>query len=74
MARLVQGLRCLISHNSSLVRLSVPRMAIQQRCLHSTRLAGLIAPALIRNVQVGLVCMDNCGYISTFIKYTAVVH
>lgn len=62
MARLVQGLRSLIGQGSQLVRLSVPRIANQQRCLHSTRFVGLIVPAINRNVQVCIIYTNFCDY------------
>lgn len=53
MARLVQGLRSVIKETSTMCRLSfAPRIAVQQRCLHSNKMLALAGPALLRNVQV----------------------
>lgn len=49
MARLVQGMRNILCQTSTIARLSVNRVAIQQRCMHSSRFAGMIAPSLLQN-------------------------
>lgn len=55
MARLVQGMRNIVSQSARVVRLSsAPRAVAEQRCMHSIRLTGMAVPALMRNAQVNI--------------------
>lgn len=52
MARLVQGLRCVINQSFLVARVSGTRNIFQHRCMHHGISSGLIAPALVQSVQV----------------------
>lgn len=53
MARLVQGLRCVVNQSFMVARVAGPRNIFQHRCMHhGLSSTGLIAPSLVKSVQV----------------------
>lgn len=56
MARIVQGLRCMVNQSFMVARVAGPRNILQNRSMHyglsSMATGGLMAPSLIKTVQV----------------------
>ncbi|XP_031622350.1 acyl carrier protein, mitochondrial isoform X2 [Contarinia nasturtii] len=53
MSRLVQGLRCVVNQSVMVARVAGPRNIFQHRCMHhGLSSTGLIAPSLVKSVQV----------------------
>lgn len=53
MARIVQGLRCVVNQSFLIARVAGSRNILQHRCMHrGLSSAGLIAPSLVKSVQV----------------------
>lgn len=52
MARLVQGLRCVVNQSFMITRMSGARNILQHRCMHHGISAGLLAPSIVQSVQV----------------------
>lgn len=56
MARIVQGLRCMVNQSFMVARVAGPRNIFQQRSMHyglsSATTGGLMAPSLVKTVQV----------------------
>lgn len=53
MSRLVQGLRCVANRSVLAARMAGPRNIFQHRCMHhGLSSTGLIAPSLVKSVQV----------------------
>ncbi|XP_055318710.1 acyl carrier protein, mitochondrial isoform X2 [Sitodiplosis mosellana] len=60
MARLVQGLRCVVNQSFMVARVAGPRNIFQHRCMHhGLSSTGLIAPSLVKSVQVMKILSKN---------------